>query len=331
VKLGGDGISVHMESLRALLLGGIAFDTPRDSKDPAAKEGQVFTLFPNFDAAKTAGFAHRLHVLSYFPGSVAGLSAGADVTLYGLKIGEVTDVSLVFDKETDRIVAPVYYQVDAERIRGIAAAQGLPPGTIAGELVKHGLRATLQSPNLITGQKIVALERVPDAPPAELRREGDLFVMPTSDVGGFDSITRSATELMSKINRIDFDRIGRSLTGAMAGLDNVVNGPQIKATLTSLDKALAEVQNFTKRLDQDGAPALKRLPAISAELQDALTKANRLMGSLTAGYGEDSRFRRDLDRLMPQLTDTVRSIRALTDLLSRHPEALITGRPAGNE
>ena len=36
--------------------------------------------------------------------------------------------------------------------------------------------------------------------------------------------------------------------------------------------------------------------------------------------------RRGLDRLMPQLTDTVRSIRALTDLLSRHPEALIRGR-----
>ena len=33
-----------------------------------------------------------------------------------------------------------------------------------------------------------------------------------------------------------------------------------------------------------------------------------------------------LDRLLPQLTDAARSIRALTDLLSRHPEALIKGR-----
>ena len=29
---------------------------------------------------------------------------------------------------------------------------------------------------------------------------------------------------------------------------------------------------------------------------------------------------------MPQLTDAARSIRALADLLSRHPEALIKGR-----
>src|SRR5262245_34184926 len=147
VKLAGEGISVQMESLRALLLGGVAFDTPHDAKEPPAKPDQTFTLYANFEAAKTAGFTRRLHVLSYFPGSVAGLSAGADVTLYGLKIGEVTDVDLTYDKETDRIVAPVHYQIDAGRIAGISAVEGLPPGTIASEFVKRGLRATLPAPS----------------------------------------------------------------------------------------------------------------------------------------------------------------------------------------
>ena len=268
VKLAGEGISVQMESLRALLLGGVAFDTPHDAKEPPAKPDQTFTLYANFEAAKTAGFTRRLHVLSYFPGSVAGLSAGADVTLYGLKIGEVTDVDLTYDKETDRIVAPVHYQIDAGRIAGISAVEGLPPGTIASEFVKRGLRATLQAPSLISGQKIIALEMLPNSPPAELRREGDVFIMPASEAGGFDSITRSAGELLSKIHRIDFDRIGKSLSNAAAGLDNTINGPELKATLVSLDKAMAEVQGFTRRLDQDGAPALKRLPAIAAELQE---------------------------------------------------------------
>jgi paraquat-inducible protein B len=326
VKLSGDGLTVQMESLRALLLGGIAFDTPRDSTQPVAPENHVFSLYPSLDAAKSAGFGHQLQLVSYFPGSVAGLSVGADVTLYGLKIGEVTDVGLVYDKEKDRILAPVHYRVEADRITGVAAVQGVQPGTVAAEMVRRGVRATLQSPSLITGQKIVALEAVPGAPPAELKREGDLFIVPTSEVGGFDSIARSANELLAKINRIDFDRIGKSIENAANGLDNTINGPQLKATLASLDKAMAAVQDFTRSLDKDGAPALKRLPAIAAELQDALTKANRLFGSLNAGYGGDSRFRRDLDRLLPQLTDTARSIRALSDLLSRHPEALIQGR-----
>jgi paraquat-inducible protein B len=89
---------------------------------------------------------------------------------------------------------------------------------------------------------------------------------------------------------------------------------------------MVDVQDIARKLDTDATPALKRLPAIAAQLQEAITKANRLIGSVNAGYGDDSRFRRDLDRLLPQLTDTARSIRALADLLSRHPEALIKGR-----
>jgi paraquat-inducible protein B len=327
VKLSGGGISVQMESLRAVLLGGIAFDTPHDSKSPVAESHHVFSLYASLEAAKSAGFGHQLQLLSYFPGSVAGLSVGSDVALYGLKIGEVTEVGLVYDREKDRILAPVHYRVEADRITGIAAAQGLEPGTVAADMVRHGVRATLQSSNLITGQKIVALQMVPDAPPAELKREGDVFIVPASEVGGFESITRSASELLDKVNRIDFDKIGKSLQSAAAGLDQTINSPELKASLTSLQKTLVEVQSFTRQLDQDAGPALRRLPAIAQQLQDALTSTNRLMRSINAGYGDDSRFRRDLDRLMPQLTDTVRSLRSLTDLLSRHPEALIQGRP----
>ena len=79
--------------------------------------------------------------------------------------------------------------------------------------------------------------------------------------------------------------------------------------------------------DKETTPALKRLPEISAQLQNSLTQANRLFGSLNKGYGDDSRFRRDLDRLLPQITDPARSIRALTDLLSRHPAAPTHARP----
>jgi paraquat-inducible protein B len=326
ITLGSQGVALQLESLRALLLGGIAFDTPSDSREPRAAADHTFPLYANFEAAKSAGFGHQIQLISYFPGSVAGLEVGADVTLYGLKVGEVTDVSLVYDAQKDHIVVPVRYRVEAGRILNIAQAQGLPAGTVAAEMVRRGIRATLQAPSLITGQKIVALERIPDAPPAELTREGDLLVVPTSEVGGFDTIARSANELLSKINRIDFDRIGKSIQDAAAGLDNTINGPQLKKTLAALEKAMIDVQDIAAKLDRDGAPALKRLPEIANQLQAALTQANRLFGSLNTGYGDDSRFRRDLDRLLPQLTDTARSLRALTDLLSRHPEALITGR-----
>jgi paraquat-inducible protein B len=52
-----------------------------------------------------------------------------------------------------------------------------------------------------------------------------------------------------------------------------------------------------------------------------------MVGSANSAYGNDSKFNRELDRLLPQLTETAREFRALADLLSRHPEALIKGRP----
>ena len=51
-----------------------------------------------------------------------------------------------------------------------------------------------------------------------------------------------------------------------------------------------------------------------------------MIASVDTGYGGNSTFNRDFDRMMVQITDTARSLRVLADLLTRHPEALIRGR-----
>ncbi len=325
-KLGVNGIDVQMESVKALLLGGIAFDTRPETKAAVSGEHHRFPLYANQEAAQAAGFGRLLNMKSNFSGSVAGLAVGADVTLHGLKIGEVTDVGLVFDPKSDRIVAPVHYRIEADRIAGVASIAGAPLGSGAAEMIRRGFRATLQSPSLITGQKIVAIEMVPDAPPAEISFDDGVFVVPSAETGGFDSITRSANELLSKINRIDFATIGASLVGITTGLNDTINGPQVKKSLAALEATMTDVQDIARKLDAGATPALARLPQISADLQQTLAKANRLTGSVDTAYGSDSKFSRELDRLMPQLNETARAFRALADLLARHPEALIQGR-----
>lgn len=326
VTLGAKGIDVQMESLRALLLGGIAFDTSHDTNQPVAKAEQRFPLYANIEEARATGFGRQFHLVSYFPGSVAGLAHGSDVTFHGLKVGEVTEVGLYYDPKLDRVVVPVHYRIEAGRVTNVAKLKHMDAKQIAEEMIQRGLRATLESPSLLTGQKIIALQIVPDAKPAEMIKEGDHYVIPTAEIGGFDSIVGAASELLTRINRIDFDKIGRSISSAASGLDETINGQQLKTTLRALEKAMVDVQDIARKLDVDATPALKRLPAIAQELQDAVTKANKLIGSVDQGYGSQSKFHRDLDRLIPQLTDTARSIRALADLLSRHPEALIKGR-----
>jgi paraquat-inducible protein B len=328
VKLDGGGIKVQLESMKALLLGGLAFETDPDLKSSPSKPDTAFPLYANRDDAHSAGFGRKLKMVSYFTGSVAGLAVGNDVTLHGLKIGEITELGLRFDPTLQSIVVPVHYTIEADRIANVAAATANAPiGSGAAEMIRRGFRATLDTSSLLTGTKVVAIKQIDDAPPATIGLAGDEFVIPSSESGGLDTITSSAAALLTKINRIDFDAIGANLVGTTKGLDNLVNGPQLKSTLTSLEGTLADARDFVHKLDNGAGPAMAKLPAIANQLDSAITQINRLASSLNSGYGGDSRFNRELDRLMPQLNETVRSFRALADLLARNPEALIKGRP----
>ncbi|HLG48540.1 MAG TPA: MlaD family protein [Reyranella sp.] len=328
VKLDGGGVKVQLESIKALLLGGIAFETDPDLKSAPSQADHAFPLYANSDAAHSAGFGRKLRMVSYFQGSVAGLDVGSDVTLHGLKIGEVTGLGLRFDPKVDGIIVPVHYTIEADRINNVAAAGNQPIGRGAIEMVRRGFRATLDTSSLLTGTKVVAIKQIPDAPPATIGRDGDEFVIPSSESGGLDSITASAAALLTKINRIDFEAIGAGLAGTAKGLDGIVNGPQLKHTLESLEATMVDARDFARKLDSGAGPAMAKLPDIANQLDSAITQINRLSTSLNTGYGGDSRFNRELDRLMPQLNEAVRSFRALADLLSRHPEALIQGRPS---
>ena len=330
VKLGGSGVEVQVASLRALLLGGIAFDTQKVAAQATASiEGHVFPLFANKDAADGASYSRKIPLVGYFPGSVRGLAAGADVTLHGLKVGHVTDVQIVYDPAKEAILAPVHFEVEPERFVGIGKQAVTDVGAAVDMLVARGLRATLQSANLLTGQMLISLEFVPDAPPATVTRENGAFVIPTTDTGSISGLEASAAELLRKVNAIPFESLGRNLDQTTAGLNDLINGTQMKQVMTSLNTTLSSARDMVRNLDAGLAPTMKKLPDIASDLQKTMTDANRLVLSLQSGYGDNTQFNRDLDRLMIQLNDAVRSIRSLADLLDRHPEALIKGRPAG--
>ncbi|MBV8120604.1 MAG: MCE family protein [Alphaproteobacteria bacterium] len=331
IKLAGAGVEIQLESLKALLLGGIAFQNPDlEGKVPAvAAENHIFELFADRDAADAASYTRKIEVVSYFPGSVSGLGPGSPVTMHGLTVGQVLGVELKYDTANDTIVAPVRYVVEPERIIGVGQRRFKTDQEAVEAVVKKGLRATLQSANLITGQQQVALDFVPNAPPAAVEMHDGHFILPTTEGGGFAGLAASASELLNKVNTIQFDKLGQSLNQLLQSTDALVSGPQLRDSLTKLSATLSMAETFTRNLNTGTAPAFKQLPDMSKQLQTTLNNTNKLLVSVDAGYGDNTKFYRDLDRLLVQTTDALNSLRALSDLLSRHPEALIKGRPAG--
>ena len=117
LKLAGTGLKVEVESLRALLLGGIAFDTPRQEGNPqlaSVEENHVFPLFADRDTAEAASYTRKIPLVSYFPGSVGGLGPGSAVTLHLW----VEDVDAVFNRAVEagaQVAMPVADQFWGDR------------------------------------------------------------------------------------------------------------------------------------------------------------------------------------------------------------------------
>ncbi|MFL5280425.1 MAG: intermembrane transport protein PqiB [Rhodopila sp.] len=326
VKLGAQGVQVELESIKALLLGGVAFDTAKEALDtPVSAGNHEFPLYADKDAARNASFRRRVPVVSYFPGSIAGLAPGSPVTFQGLRLGEVTSIAMQYDQATDTIRTPVHYEVEPERITDVGAAAKRGPLENARFLVEHGLRAQIKSTNLLTGQSEIALEFIPDAAKATLTTEDNVIVFPAVP-GVFADISRSASALLSQVNQMPFRQIGDNLNTLLLSANSVTASSELKQTLKSLAVTMADLESVVKRLDADMTPALQRLPDMASSLQAVLANTNRLMTSANTGYGGDSTFHRDVNRLLNQLNDTAQSLRSLADLLNRHPEALIRGR-----
>ncbi|MFT8246695.1 intermembrane transport protein PqiB [Roseomonas sp. BN140053] len=329
LRIGAEGVRLELESLRALVAGGVAFDTPPELRDqPPAPDDAQFQLYDDLERAIAATSRERLEFLLYFDGTVRGLAPGAPVELRGIRIGSVLDRKLEYEPLSGTFRVPVHIAVEPDRISfpaGTAARTREEVFRFAQEMVRKGLRAQLQSASLLTGQMLVAFDFQPEAAPAEARLQGEEIVLPTLG-GGSTDIMAAVSAVAGKLERFPIEEIGRNLNDALASVNGLVGGPELRGAVRSLSGALGEVQQLVRRTDSGLAPLLRRLPAIANNLDQAIGRANAAVGSIERGYGGDSGVNRELQRLLSQANDTARSVRLLADYLDRHPEALIRGR-----
>ena len=310
VSLGAEGVHVELTSIQAVLSGGVAFDTP-----PAAANAKVsainseFPLYDDYADARAAGYATHLLFVSYFNADVSGLAKNAPVLLYGIQIGTVRDINLQIDTNSGTSRVRVSYEIQPERILDVATAEKQDAVEVSRRMVANGLRAELKTSSYLTGQLVLSMQYVPSAGKADVSKEGDAIVIP-SQGGGLDNILTAVSDFTGKLQKIPLDQIGDSLNVA----------------LKSAAGALGSVEGLVKKTDAGLTPTLRSLPQLTASLQDAVSRAGRVFGSLDASYGSNSSFNRELERAMSQLGDTARSVRVLADFLDRHPEALVRGR-----
>ena len=310
-SIGTDGVRVETESVQSLLTGGVAFDTPISAGrgEPSA-ENTVFSLYDNFESVTQAGFTTKVPYTVYFDDSVRGLNPGAPVEFRGMRIGTVKDVRLQIDAANDRVRIPVTIEIEPGRIE-FAGGTEPAPGQVMEALVERGLRAQLQSGNMLTGQLLVDLGFHPNAPPGKLLHDGQYPEIP-SVPSELEALTASVSGVLAELAALPLNELVQDLRNTVQSLNRLASSPKAEQTLESLSVSAAALQALLDDLDQEIGPLIGQ--------------ARGTLAAAAALVGPESPVRYDLNALMKELAGAARSIRVFADYLERHPDALLRGK-----
>ena len=326
ISMGAQGVDVKVGSLLSLLGGGITFDTPnlKDTNNPASKPGAKFWLHKDFASIAEGYYIHKIALMMNFDDSVRGLSVGAPVEIRGIQVGKVTEIKFNFDIDTRKLSIPVYIEIDLDRILPQSDISRMKdafkqavearryPGIEA--LVAQGLRARLKTGNLLTGQLFVDLDFYHDGPPMQLSYKGEYPELPTlpSVAEAFKS---DVSEILAKLKKLPLDKIGNELLGTVQGSNRLMNSEDVKETIRSMNTALKDVHQLAQTTD-------KELVKLTTGLDKSLSTAVKVLEQIDPG----SPMIVDINNALEELAASARSIRALTDYLERHPDALLYGK-----
>jgi paraquat-inducible protein B len=292
----------------------------------------------------------------YFDTSVNGLRIGAPVKFKGVEIGSVKDIRLQLEKSAQVNKIPVIVEIDLEKLtsRGASGVVAKDVTSFHEAIIKMGLRGQLLMESLVTGLLYVGLDFFPDTPVRFVQQPGghyqypEIPTTPTTLEQAQDAVTR----IINKLEEIDFKGVTQSLTETFDGVNQLVNSPDLKASLRALkqtmpkvDEALQSVRNLTTTMDSSVTALAGNLEQTSDAAREAMQQAaiaiKQTDGALKAAevaiinvngvMDQDSPTFYEFRKAMREVSAAARSLRLLSGYIERNPRALIFGKPENSE
>ena len=305
LSLDASGIRVEMESLVALMTGGIAFETPPELSDSGkAPDNKLFTLYENYAKSVEQPITEGFPFVLNFTDTLRGLSVGAPVELRGIRVGTVTAIEPRLVAEGDQVRIPVRIDLEPERTLAAEEREGLDEEALEKRLQEHiaflvqrGLRARLQTGNLLTGQLFVEFDLFPEEEPAQVSFAGEYPELPTLP-RPLSGITSSVSRLLEQLEQLP-----------------------LKQTVKDLDALVVSVNRLVQRMD-------KEMPGLAQDSRATLQAAADTLSALEGLASKDGEIGNQLYNALSELRAAARSIRVMSEYLERHPEALLKGKDA---
>lgn len=264
----------------------------------------------------------------YFDRSVNGLRVGAPVKFKGVEVGAVTRIELSLSHRLMRqgeVHIPVVIELDADRIsekggRVEMTQEGLD------EAIARGLRGQLATESFVTGVLYVELDFHPGSP-VNLAHEPEVHLLeiPTLPTA-LEQVQTKASEIIAKLSEIDFQKLGRSITETVDGVNQLVNAPSLKAAVGRLDDAIRDLQEGAVAVRELANDARSNVGSLGTRLRATSTQAEATLASLQALVAPGAPLQYQLGQTLEQLAEAARALRALADSLERDPSAIVRGK-----
>ena len=294
-------------------------------------------------------FVAKERFVLFFPGSVRGLSSGSAVTFRGIRTGEVKEVRAVLTGRKEMpVLIEVVIELRADVVEvpsGVTAPWQQARGAeLARSLAANGVRARLLSQSLLTGQKYIDLDFLPEDA-ARYSGIPRLYPELPTTPSGLERLSQRSEALFDKIADQpieaiidDFRGAARSLRGLLesAELRGAISGTSRTAAaaepaLAELSAALADVRRLSATLDGQASNTGRETTETAQRLRETLDRFDRTLGRVdeTASAADETRLR--AAETLEQLSRTLAALRSFAEYVQTHPEAMVQGKAQPEE
>lgn len=287
--------------------------------------------------SRDSWFSQPSEYVVYFTGALDGLDVGADVTYRGVKVGTVREIRLSYDRQLGDVVMPVVLRISNP---GQEPGSGRGFDQFIGQLVERGLRAQLQTPSLLTGKAIVALDMFPEQPGyVRTPNELDLPSIP-SVPSRIDQAADVLRELAASLRQLPLQEMAESARQTLRAVEKLTNSAELQQGLVSMSQLLAKLDRLSGRLEHQLPPIMDNVQQGSAELRaaveeirraaqgsaQALEQVNALVADSRRSLGPESAVQYEALRALHELSQAGKALQRLVEGLDQQPQSLIFGK-----
>ena len=274
----------------------------------------------------------------YFTGALDGLDVGADVTYRGVKVGNVQQINLSYDRTLNDVVMPVTIRINSDSARSKKKDRGFDHSI--EPLIARGLRAQLQTPSLLTGKAIVALDFFPEQP-GYIRDPHiiDLPAIPTVP-SRIDQIADVLRDLAKGLKEMPLKETLEAANKTLLAFERIATAPETQAGLHSLSVSLANFEKISQQLQQRLPGMLDNVHSGSVELKDALVdvrhaaqsardalqQMDAMVSDGRRSLGPQSELQYELLQSLQDLGQASKALQRTAESLEQQPQSIIFGK-----